>query len=103
MALQKQVVGIDFTGGLDKKTDPYLLRPGKLTTMENAIFDSANTISKSGGYAATPVTAFDGSSIATGRHLAKRGAEILIETDDGALHSVASANHVRRTNNFFRT
>lgn len=49
MALQKQVIPIDFSGGLDKKADSKLVIPGKLTTLENGQFVSANTLSKRNG------------------------------------------------------
>lgn len=46
MALPRQTIPIDFTGGLDKKADQKLVLPGKLTTLENGEFVAANTLRK---------------------------------------------------------
>lgn len=60
MALQDQVVSIDFGQGLDTKTDPKLVVPGKLTRLENAIFTKAKQILKRNGYASLPTTIIGG-------------------------------------------
>jgi len=48
MALQKIMVPVDMTGGLDTKTDEKLTT--KLTTLENGVFDTLGVISKRNGY-----------------------------------------------------
>ena len=40
MALNKQMVSIDFTGGIDTKTDDKLVKPAKLAVLENGVFIS---------------------------------------------------------------
>src|SRR5215217_2263468 len=62
MPLQKQVVPINFNGGLDQKTDPKTVNgmggssaqgrviPAKLLLLENGVFQKANRISKRHGY-----------------------------------------------------
>lgn len=108
MALNQLLVPIDFTGGLDNKADEKLVLPSKFTTLENAVFDGSNTISKGGGYSAVALTAMDSGATAvagTARSLATRGDELLIEAN-GKLHAVLDATaggQVPRTTNFVRT
>jgi len=52
MALQKQVVPIKISGGIDTKTDPDQVIPGRLLTLENGIYTSLERIKKRNGYAA---------------------------------------------------
>src|ERR1700679_4285215 len=50
MALQKQVVPVPFTKGLDLKSDPKQVIMGKLLTLENGVFTSPGRIEKRNGY-----------------------------------------------------
>lgn len=50
MALNKQNVPINFAQGVDTKTDPFQVPLGKFLTLENAIFDKANRLTKRNGY-----------------------------------------------------
>lgn len=52
MALQKQVVSVPFTKGLDTKDDPKQVIPGKFLILENGIFTSPGRILKRNGFAA---------------------------------------------------
>jgi hypothetical protein len=52
MGLEKQVIPIPFTGGLDTKTDPKLVATSKLTQLENGVFTKGGTILKRNGYTA---------------------------------------------------
>lgn len=65
MALQKQVVSVDLTGGLDKKTDANLVMPGKLLVLKNGFFDSGNTIKKRYGTTQTVLATPAGGHITT--------------------------------------
>src|SRR4051812_6121162 len=51
MALQKQPVPINFVQGLDLKTDPYQVSPGKFLALENSVFSSAGRLTKRNGFA----------------------------------------------------
>src|SRR3972149_1460984 len=51
MALEKQIVGIDFTQGLDTQTDERLVVPGKLLTLQNMTFSTNNALSRRDGWA----------------------------------------------------
>lgn len=108
--LAKQVIPIDFSGGLDKQTDPKLVIPGKLTQLDNGVFDSANTISKSGGYSAMSTAILTaGGSIGAAKRLARRKNALLLETSTGLwshLGQTASAQalgRLRVTAQFTRT
>lgn len=52
MALNKQVVSVPFTKGLDLKTDPKQVVIGKFLTLENGIFTSPGRIQKRNGFGA---------------------------------------------------
>ncbi len=51
MALDKNKVPISFAQGLDTKSDPKQVQPGKFLTLENAVFLKNGMIQKCNGYA----------------------------------------------------
>jgi len=81
MALQKQVVSVPFTKGLDLKTDPKQVVMGKLLTLENGVFTSPGRIMKRNGYAALKqLIEGTSTSISVGSGLANFKNEILLLT-----------------------
>lgn len=81
MALQKQNVSVPFTKGLDLKTDPKQVVPGKLLLLENGVFTSPGRIQKRNGYAAFLKTiSGTTNSISSGQGLANFKNELLILT-----------------------
>lgn len=52
MALEKRNINISFAQGVDTKSDPKQVIPGKLLTLENAVFQKTNSLIKRNGYAA---------------------------------------------------
>ena len=50
MALQKQPVQVNFSEGLDGKTDPYQVSIGKFLTLTNSVFTTAGRLTKRNGY-----------------------------------------------------
>lgn len=50
MALQKQAVNVSFASGVDTKTDPKQVMPGKLLTLQNGTFTSPGKIQKRNGF-----------------------------------------------------
>lgn len=54
MALVKQSYNINFSKGLDTKTDPYQVQLGNFLNLENAIFDKGGALQKRNGFAALP-------------------------------------------------
>lgn len=65
MALQKQNVPIKISGGIDTKTDPKQVVPGRLLTLENGIYTSLERIKKRNGYLALPKNIEGSSSLIT--------------------------------------
>ena len=59
MALQKQPLSLNFSQGLDLKTDPYQVQPGKFLSLSNMVFTTGSRLTKRNGYqelTALPVT-----------------------------------------------
>lgn len=54
MALIKQPLDISFAQGLDTKTDPFRVQPGKFLSLNNSIFDKAGRLTKRNGYGLLP-------------------------------------------------
>lgn len=52
MALQKQSYNIPFALGLDLKTDPYQIPPGKFLSLQNTVFNKGGLLQKRNGFAA---------------------------------------------------
>lgn len=50
MPLQKKTLNIPFSQGLDTKTDPWQVQPGKLLQLENAIFEKQGLLKKRNGF-----------------------------------------------------
>lgn len=50
MPLNEIVIPIDFGQGIDTKTDPKLVVPGKMLRLENAVFTNVKRIAKRNGY-----------------------------------------------------
>lgn len=78
MPITKQPLSINFSQGLDKKTDPFQVPVGKFSALENCIFDKGGMLQKRNGFAAlTPllnnsntfVTTFNGNLTAIGTSL----------------------------------
>ena len=78
MALNKQSVNINFAQGLDTKTDPHQVAPGKFLSLQNTIFDKGGLLQKRNGYGkltalstntSTYVTTFNDNLIAIGTQL----------------------------------
>ncbi len=79
MALQKQSLPINFAQGLDTKTDPFQVTPGKFLSLENTIFTKGGLLQKRNGFGNltalpasnyTDLTTFSGNLTAIGTNLA---------------------------------
>lgn len=74
MALTKSPVPINFAQGLDQKTDPFQVPPGKFLSLQNSTFDNMGMLQKRDGYglldslpqSATFLTTFNGNLTALG-------------------------------------
>ncbi len=78
MALEKQSVPINFAQGLDTKTDPFQVPPGKFLALENTVFSTGQSLVKRNGFAnlaslpnltSTFLTTFNGGLTAIGESL----------------------------------
>lgn len=74
--LDKQNVNLPFARGLDTKTDAFQVQPGKLLSLQNAVFNKGGMLQKRNGYAslaalpsidATYLTTFDTNLTAIGK------------------------------------
>lgn len=77
MALEKRAVPINFSQGLDTKSDPYQVPFGKFLSLQNSIFTKEGLLQKRNGYKALPslpltakfATTFNGNLTAIGTSL----------------------------------
>jgi hypothetical protein len=94
MPLQKQLVTIPFTGGVDTKTDKYQVQMGNLLVLENGTFEHPSEITKRNGVEALPVSVGPNSSLTVfkGAGLATFNTTELITADGTSLYSLDVAN-----------
>ncbi len=78
MPLNKQPVNLNFSQGLDTKTDPFQVQPGKFLSLTNTVFEKGGLLQKRNGYAQLPMlpdstytyaTTFNGNLTAIGTNL----------------------------------
>jgi hypothetical protein len=78
MALQKQTINIDFSSGVDTKTDVNQLEVGKFQSLVNSVFDTLKRLTKRNGFGpiaslpdstSTFLTTFNGNLTAIGTSL----------------------------------
>lgn len=88
-ALQSQVVPVNLVQGIDTKTDPKVVVPGKLLTLENATFDGPENLTKRNGYTPFSTSVMGGGTIAAGVGLAAYKGELAL-ADGTNLYSYAA-------------
>jgi hypothetical protein len=78
VALQKQPISINFSAGIDTKSDPFQLPVGKFLSLVNSVFTTAGRLTKRLGFKnitslpntqQTTLTTFNGNLTATGSNL----------------------------------
>jgi hypothetical protein len=77
MSLSPQPVAINFSGGVDTRTDAKQVIPGKLIDLVNGVFTKNSTISKRNGYSQLGPSVDGGGTITNPVGLAARGAELV--------------------------
>ena len=82
MALQKQVISIPLTGGVDTKTDPVLVSKDKLARVENYLFGERGTMTRREAWVALADSAKAGA--ATAARLAVLGKQLVVTAGAGA-------------------
>lgn len=50
MSVEKTSIPINFAGGLDLKSDPFQVMPGKMLALKNTVFTKAGRLTKRNGY-----------------------------------------------------
>lgn len=97
MALQKTPVAINFTRGLDTKSDPYQIQIGSFQTLVNSIFTTLGRLTKRNGYPKittlpntdqTVITTLNDNLIATGTNLLTFSADTNQWNDQGKIQPV---------------
>lgn len=91
MAVEYQVIPVDFGQGLDLKTDPKAVQAGKFLRLENAVFTKPNRIEKRNGSSELP-TAISDSSTLTNPKFVKDFNNQLIASANGKLLSLSDSD-----------
>lgn len=97
MALIKQPVEINFSKGLDTKTDPYQISIGNFLRLQNSVFDKYGRLTKRNGFgqltnlinSANYLTTFDGNLTAIGNTLQAFAAGANIWTSKGNIQPIS--------------
>ncbi len=97
MALNKQPLNISFGQGVDTKTDPKQVKPGKMLSLTNSIFTQGGLMAKRNGFGQLPslsdpsintLTTFSGSLTAVGNSLYNYSSETGAWYNKGTIKSV---------------
>lgn len=88
--VETQVIPIDFGQGLDQKTDPKLVVPGKLIVLEDCVFTTAKRLTKRNGYAAITSSIAGGGNL-TAPKMVQGFKDQLICADLGSLYSYSES------------
>lgn len=97
MALNKTPIPINFSKGLDLKTDPYQVQLGNFTALTNTVFSTTGRLTKRNGYPkittlpnalSTTLTTLNDNLIATGKNLYTYSPEIGSWNDQGSIQPI---------------
>jgi hypothetical protein len=97
VALSKQPVNINFSQGLDTKSDPKQVQIGKFLSLQNTVFDKAGALVKRNGYPTitelpnaeqTTITTLNDNLLATGSHLYAFSEDVNQWLDQGIVQPV---------------
>lgn len=91
--LQEQIIPIDFGGGLDTKTDPKLIVPGKFLSVQNGVFTSPKRVTKRNGYSAMPTAIAGGGNLVSPQLVREYLGEIVC-ADQGSLYAFSEQDNV---------
>ncbi len=95
--LQKQPVAINFSKGLDTKTDPFQVEPGKFLELQNGVFNKGGLLEKRNGFSSLvdlpndsydQVKTFNGNLTAIGSTIAAYAKGQRSWIDKGTIHPV---------------
>lgn len=88
--LERQNVTIPFAQGVETKTDPKQVPPGKLLELENGVFRSPGQLEKRSGHVKLSQSVAGGGSISSSAALGRYGDELLL-ADGSDLYSYDNA------------
>ncbi len=88
--LQEQAISVNFGQGLDSKTDPKMVLPGKLTLLQNGVFTKAKQITKRNGSNALSNTIIGGGTL-TSPVMTKAYQNELVAADGNYLYSYSES------------
>jgi len=101
MSLQKQIVHLNMSGGLQKKDDPFIVIPSKLAVADNLEFDDLSTVISRGGQTSVSLTSVvgaipvrQGDRLFTHKgiaHIESRGDSLASGTLGGGVHRVRAS------------
>lgn len=92
--LNKQAYNLNFSGGLDTKTDPFQVTPGKFLSLDNSVFTKAGLLQKRNGFGALSslptntaqyLTTFNGGLTAVGSSIESLSSSTDLWTNKGNL------------------
>lgn len=109
MALKKQPVQINFSQGVDTKTDPWQVSIGKMLSLQNCIFTKAGMLQKRNGFSSlssllnsesTSLTTFSGSLVSIGETFQVLSQDTMSWYDKGSIHplDISVQSLVRKSN-----
>lgn len=88
--LERQNVTLPFSQGVETKTDPKQVPPGKLLELQNGVFRSPGQLEKRNGHVKLSQTISTGGSISSSAALGRYGDELLV-ADGSDLYSYDNA------------
>lgn len=84
MSLQKQLVHLNLTGGLQTKDDSFLVIPSKLAVANNVEFDDASTVKTRGGLVEVSLSGLSVlEALSNARRAITHNGQLIIEADSG--------------------
>ena len=92
--LNSQLIDIDFSKGIDSKTDPNIVDPPSLLTLQNAIFQEGGTLVKRNGFKPLGKGILGGGSLTTGQALAAFDNELLQVAASGEVYSYSRSQNI---------
>ena len=91
--LASQLIDIDFSAGINSKTDPNIVDPPSLLTLQNAIFQEGGTLVKRNGFKPLGNGILGGGTLTTGQALATFDNELLQITASGEVYSYSQSQN----------
>lgn len=84
MSLQKQLVHLNMTGGVQTKDDPFIIIPSKLAVAQNVEFDDKSTLKMRGGQVSVSLGSLNAlDTLSNARRAFTNNEQLVIEADTG--------------------